>query len=201
MQISEILTLANSLTVLQTYRPTLSIPQTNCTYRIFLCQVEYGIYCSQLEYGIFPCQVVNPVFKLRAKIPVFKSINFISSLTWPGFELKTVWNRQEIVHFFKALCVREREKRKKEKERWEEGAQVGQYIHFECTHLCLSLSVWSSLSPSCLSFWAHSLMHNHQKLKKIVIKKFAVSGDWTHNLLHCNTCLHQLSYWNRQKLK
>ena len=64
---SEILTLANSLTVLQTYRQAFSFPQTSCIYGIFLSQVEYGNFCSQLEYGIFRSQVVKSCKQLESE--------------------------------------------------------------------------------------------------------------------------------------
>ena len=103
---SENLTLANSLTVLQTYRQAFSFPQWTLNWLIytgfFSLKLNAGIFALNLNTGFFDLKlwatldnlrVKNPVFKLRVKIPAFKSINFKSYLTWPGFELKTVWKK------------------------------------------------------------------------------------------------------------
>ena len=67
MQIFEILTLPNSLTVLQTYKQAFSIPQMNCICMIFLSQVVYRILLSQLEYGIFCSQVDKSCSQLESE--------------------------------------------------------------------------------------------------------------------------------------
>jgi len=124
---SEILTLADCLTVLQTYRQAFSFPQLTCIYGIFLSQVEYGIFHSQ----------VVKLSSWERKFPhsnqlTLKVFDFAGVWTQVRLEKNTssclyqlsYWNRQEMRHFFKSLSMKERER---EREGGEEGAQTGQY--------------------------------------------------------------------------
>ena len=93
-QPSENLTLANTLTVLQTYRQAFSFPQLTLNWLVctgfFSLKLNTGFFALKLWATLDNLKVKNPVIKLRAKIPELKSNNFKSYLTWPGFELKPV---------------------------------------------------------------------------------------------------------------
>ncbi len=77
----DILTLADCLTVLQTYWQAFSFPQLSLNWLVFT-----GFFSLKLNTGFFTLKLSrvhnlrakNPVFKLRAKIPAFKSINYKS---------------------------------------------------------------------------------------------------------------------------
>ena len=94
--------------------------------------------------------------------------------------------------------------RESEREREGGGVCSSRTVHSFWVHFSLSRPL-SPPPPLACHFerTPSPLMHNHQKLilsKKIVIKKFASKGNWTYNPLDSNSCLNQLSYWNRQIL-
>ena len=114
---SEILTLANCLTVLQTYRQAFLIPQLTCITGIFALNLNTGIFAlklwsCELESDKSRIQVVN----LRAKIPVSNQLTLkVIGLGWVRTQdcwkkntssclnQLSYWNRQETRQFFRAL--------------------------------------------------------------------------------------------------
>ena len=108
--------------------------------------------------------------------PPIKSINFKSYLTWLRFEPTnfgknkpltclnqlSYWNRQEMGQFFKTLCMRERERKKKR-----EGgrSELKQYSTFILSTLLPTPPLSFSLS------WTNRTVHSFRLLHTLSLKK------------------------------